>query len=85
MTPPVGQDRPNRLVLPLLWFHPPTLEATVATITDRLGPFTGQVGPVRFVKGVATTEDPDMVAYFAADPDRYDVETDDLPDPDPED
>ena len=52
----------------------------MATITDRLGQFTGQVGPVRFVKGVATTEDPDMVAYFAADPDRYDVETDDLPD-----
>ena len=51
----------------------------MATITDRLGQFTGQVGPVRFVKGVAQTADVDMVAYFRADPDRYDVETDDPP------
>jgi len=50
----------------------------MATITDRLGHFTGHVGPVRFTKGVATTHDADMVAYFRADPDRYDVETDEL-------
>lgn len=53
----------------------------MATITDRLGRFTGQVGPVRFYRGVAETDDPDMVAYFRADPDRYDVETDE-PGPD---
>lgn len=64
----------------------------MATITHRLGPFTGSVGPVRFSNGVAETEDQDMVAYFAADPDTYDVEAaspevpDDLKDPtDPED
>ena len=53
----------------------------MATITDRLGHFTGQIGPIRFHKGVATTADPDMVAYFAADPDRWDVEHDEQPDP----
>ena len=53
----------------------------MATITDRLGHFTGHVGPVRFTKGVATTHDADMVAYFRADPDRWDVETDEQPDP----
>ena len=51
----------------------------MATITNRLGPFTGHVGPVRFTEGVAETEDPDMVAYFEADPDTYDVDGVDLP------
>lgn len=55
----------------------------MATITNRLGPFTGHVGPVRFVNGVAETDDPEMLAYFAADHDTYDV--DGLPEPDPED
>lgn len=55
----------------------------MATITHRLGPFSGSIGPVRFDNGVAETEDADMVAYFAADPDTFDVETDALPGPDP--
>lgn len=54
----------------------------MATITNRLGPFTGSVGSVRFVRGVGETDDPDMVAYFIADPDTYDVETDDHTDED---
>ena len=53
----------------------------MATITNRLGPFTGHVGPVRFTEGVAETEDPDMVAYFEADPDTYDVDGADAPEP----
>lgn len=64
----------------------------MATITNRLGPFTGSVGPVRFANGVAETDDPEMVAYFAADPDTYDVTDDSTPDdpdhvddPDPDD
>lgn len=68
----------------------------MATITHRLGHFTGQVGSVRFTKGVGQTHDPDMVAYFEADPDTYDVEhdevaadeqpdTDELPDDDHDD
>ena len=63
----------------------------MATITNRLGPFTGHVGPVRFTKGVAETNAPDMVAYFLADPDTYDVDglpepvSEPEPDPDPED
>lgn len=35
--------------------------------------FTGQVGPVRFVKGHGETSDPDALAYFEANPDEYDV------------
>lgn len=59
----------------------------MATITNRLGPFTGSVGPVRFDRGVAETDDPEMVAYFAADPDTYDVDGDVAEDPtgDPDD
>jgi len=67
----------------------------MATITNRLGPFTGHVGPVRFTKGVAETDDTDMVAYFEADPDTYDVDgvpeppdpsdADDRPEDNPED
>lgn len=45
----------------------------MATITDRLGPFTGHVGSVRFRNGVAESDDPDALVYFHADPDRYDV------------
>jgi hypothetical protein len=45
----------------------------MATITDRLGHFAGQIGPVVFTNGTGSTNDPDMVAYFAADPDRWDV------------
>ena len=46
----------------------------MAHITDILAPrFTGHVGPVRFVRGNAETDDPDMVDYFRADPDRYAV------------
>lgn len=60
----------------------------MATITDRLGPFSGQVGPVVFRNGVGQCDDPDTLAYFHDDPDRYDV-TDDydhdpLDDLDPE-
>lgn len=67
----------------------------MAHIAHRLGPFTGQVGPVVFRKGHAETTDPDMVAYFLADPDTYDVTPDagestppgpdEDPDDDPED
>lgn len=53
----------------------------MTTIIDRLGHFTGHIGPVRFRNGVAETHDPDMVAYFQDDPDRWDVETDEQPDP----
>lgn len=35
--------------------------------------FTGQVGPVVFRNGHGETTDPDMVAYFGALPDEYDV------------
>lgn len=58
----------------------------MAHITDNLAPhFTGHVGLVRFVNGHAETDDPDMVAYFAADPDRYAVtETDEPADQDDE-
>lgn len=46
----------------------------MATITDRLfSSFTGQVGDVVFSAGVGESDDPDMLAYFEADPDRYDV------------
>ena len=48
----------------------------MATITDRLGPFTGQVGPVVFRNGSGQCDDPDVLAYFHADPDRYDVSDD---------
>lgn len=48
----------------------------MAHISHRLGPFTGQVGPVVFVKGEAETDDPDMLGYFAEDPDTYDVTED---------
>lgn len=48
----------------------------MAHISHRLGPFTGQVGPVVFTNGEAETEDADMLGYFLADPDTYDV-TDD--------
>lgn len=60
----------------------------MAHISHRLGPFTGQVGPVVFVNGEAETDDPDMLAYFEADADTYDVTTDSDPDegdtPDPD-
>lgn len=45
----------------------------MATISDRLGHFDGQIGPVVFTKGTGQTDDPDMLAYFAADGDRWDV------------
>lgn len=48
----------------------------MAHITHRLGGFTGHVGPVRFVNGHAETSDPDMVDFFANDPDTYDVAPD---------
>ena len=52
----------------------------MAHITDILAPhFTGHVGPVRFVNGQAETDDPELVAYFAADPDRYAVTETDEP------
>lgn len=54
----------------------------MATITHRLGRFTGHVGPVRFRAGVGETDDTDMVAYFEADPDTYDVEHDEQPEAD---
>lgn len=60
----------------------------MAHITNTLQPhFTGHVGPVRFTNGHAETDDPEMVAYFQADPDRYavdpqDHELDDQLDPD---
>lgn len=57
----------------------------MAHISHRLGPFTGQVGPVVFVKGEAETDDADMLAYFAEDPDTYDVQAVDLPPVDPDD
>lgn len=34
---------------------------------------TGQVGSVPFVKGQGETEDPTMLEFFAANPDRFDV------------
>lgn len=44
----------------------------MAHITDLVAPhFTGHVGPVRFTNGHAETDDPELVAYFEADPDRY--------------
>lgn len=59
--------------------HTP-LEAGVAHITDLVAPqFTGHVGPVRFVRGHAETDDPDLVDYFRADPDRYAVTDTDEP------
>lgn len=52
----------------------------MAHITDILAPrFTGHVGPVRFVRGHAETDDPQMVDYFTADPDRYAVTETDEP------
>lgn len=54
----------------------------MAHISHRLGPFDGQVGPVVFVRGEAETDDQDMLAYFAADPDTYDVTPDADTDPD---
>lgn len=61
----------------------------MAHISHRLGHFTGHIGPVRFTNGEAQTDDPDMLAYFAEDPDTYDVrEADNQPPvlhPDPDD
>lgn len=54
----------------------------MAHISHRLGEFTGHVGPVRFVKGHAETDDPDLVDYFTSLPDVYDVTRDDPEDPD---
>lgn len=52
----------------------------MAHVTDILAPhFTGHVGPVRFVNGHGETDDPELVAYFAADPDRYTVTATDEP------
>lgn len=52
----------------------------MAHITDLVAPnFTGHVGPVRFTRGHAETDDPELVAYFAADPDRYAVTITDEP------
>ena len=49
----------------------------MATISDRLCPhFNGQVGPVVFRNGTGQSDDPDVLAYFHDDSDRYDV-TDD--------
>lgn len=61
----------------------------MAHISHRLGPFTGQVGPVVFVHGEAETDDLDMLAYFAENPGLYDVAGADEPTdppviPDPE-
>ncbi|WP_408895938.1 hypothetical protein ACJ5H2_13560 [Nocardioides sp. R1-1] len=62
----------------------------MAHISHRLGPFTGQVGPVVFVNGEAETNDEDMLLYFLDDPDTYDVtdahqDEDPTGDPDPDD
>lgn len=57
----------------------------MAHIQYRLGKFTGHVGPIRFRDGEAETEDGDMLAYFLADPDTYDVTEDDTDDGDPDD
>jgi hypothetical protein len=47
----------------------------VAHIVNTLQPhFTGHVGPVRFVNGHAETADPELVDYFRALPDTYDVD-----------
>lgn len=47
----------------------------MAHITYTLSPhFTGQVGPVRFVKGHAETDDPELVEWFKARPDEFDVD-----------
>lgn len=52
----------------------------MAHITDLVAPhFTGHVGPVRFVNGHAETDDPDLVAFFDGDPDRYRVDATDEP------
>lgn len=52
----------------------------MAHITDLVAPhFTGHVGLVRFVNGHAETDDPDLVAYFEGDPDRYQVDPTDEP------
>lgn len=53
----------------------------MAHITDLVAPhFTGHVGPVRFVNGHAETDDPELVAYFGQQDDRYVVtETDEPP------
>lgn len=48
----------------------------MAHIAHRLGEFTGHIGPVRFVKGHAETEDPDLVEHFKGDPDTFDVTED---------
>lgn len=54
----------------------------MAHITDLVAPnFTGHVGPVRFVRGHAETDDPELVDYFRADPDRYAVDETDEPAP----
>jgi len=51
----------------------------MAHIEYRLGEFTGQVGPVRFRKGHAETDDRDMVAFFVEQPETYDVTETDEP------
>lgn len=47
----------------------------MAHIEDVLCPhFTGHVGPVRFVKGHADTDDPDLIDYFTNEGGRYVVD-----------
>lgn len=52
----------------------------MAHIEDTLAPhFTGHVGPVRFVNGHGETDDAELVAYFALQPERYAVTETDEP------
>jgi hypothetical protein len=40
---------------------------------------TGHIGPVRFVGGVGETEDADLLAFFAGQPELYTVEDNETP------
>lgn len=52
----------------------------MAHIEDTLCPhFTGHVGPVRFRRGHAETDDADLVDYFREQPERYTVTETDEP------
>lgn len=42
---------------------------------------TGHAGPVPFTNGVGETEDPELLAHFASQPDLFTVETDETPEP----
>lgn len=52
----------------------------MAHIEYTLAPhFTGHIGPVRFRRGHAETDDAELVAYFALQPERYAVTETDEP------